>query len=112
MGKRSKQNSDYAQQGSDNYRLFKALCDYVPGPDYRSCDTANEVLTRSSRRYRRRDPLRDHPATHSSTTPVRAIGLLLTLDEHCICFEMEVAGLMVLFSCIVIRGICDYAHFQ
>ena len=29
--------------------------------------------------------------------------------EQCICFEMEAAGLMNNFPCLVIRGICDYA---
>jgi nucleoside phosphorylase len=26
-----------------------------------------------------------------------------------LCFEMEAAGLMDSFSCLVVRGICDYA---
>jgi nucleoside phosphorylase len=26
-----------------------------------------------------------------------------------LCFEMEAAGLMNVFPCVVIRGICDYA---
>ena len=30
-------------------------------------------------------------------------------DEGVICFEMEAAGLMDNFPCLVIRGICDYA---
>ena len=30
-------------------------------------------------------------------------------EENCICFEMEAAGLMNSFLCIVIRGISDYA---
>jgi nucleoside phosphorylase len=29
--------------------------------------------------------------------------------EDVICFEMEAAGLMDNFRCLVIRGICDYA---
>jgi nucleoside phosphorylase len=29
--------------------------------------------------------------------------------EGVICFEMEAAGLMDIFSCLVIRGICDYS---
>ncbi|KAK9438543.1 Pfs, NACHT and Ankyrin domain protein [Metarhizium brunneum] len=70
MDRRSKQNPGYTHQGIDNDRLFKALCEHVPGPDCRSCDTA---------------------------------------DEDCICFEMEAAGLMNHFPCLVIRGICDYA---
>ena len=31
------------------------------------------------------------------------------LDGHVLCVEMEAAGLMNQFPCIVIRGICDYA---
>ncbi|WYZ43686.1 hypothetical protein EsH8_VII_000122 [Colletotrichum jinshuiense] len=31
------------------------------------------------------------------------------LGDKCICFEMEAAGLMDNFPCLVIRGICDYA---
>ncbi|CAD0055862.1 unnamed protein product [Aureobasidium pullulans] len=29
--------------------------------------------------------------------------------EDCLCLEMEAAGLMNSFPCLVIRGICDYA---
>ena len=29
--------------------------------------------------------------------------------NECLCIEMEAAGLMDTFPCIVIRGICDYA---
>ena len=33
----------------------------------------------------------------------------LAEQEDIICFEMEAAGLMDNFPCLVIRGICDYA---
>lgn len=33
----------------------------------------------------------------------------LSEDEGVLCFEMEAAGLMNSFPCIVIRGICDYS---
>lgn len=29
-------------------------------------------------------------------------------EKDILCFEIEVAGLMDYFSCLVIRGICDY----
>ncbi|KAK4220461.1 hypothetical protein QBC38DRAFT_207355, partial [Podospora fimiseda] len=110
MGKRSKQNPGYAHQGLDNDRLFKASCDHVAGPDCRGCNTADEV---------QRDP-RDtsDPEIHYGTI---ASGNTLIKDaatrdriaadvgENCICFEMEAAGLMNHFPCLVIRGICDYA---
>ncbi len=31
------------------------------------------------------------------------------IGKDCICVEMEAAGLMNHFPCLVIRGICDYA---
>ncbi|RYP63088.1 hypothetical protein DL769_007075 [Monosporascus sp. CRB-8-3] len=34
--------------------------------------------------------------------------VLEELDDECLCFEMEAAGLMNDFPCLVIRGICDY----
>ncbi|OKP09492.1 hypothetical protein PENSUB_5160 [Penicillium subrubescens] len=110
MGKRSRQNPGYIHQGFDNDRLFKSLCDHVPGPDCRGCDTADEV---------QRDP-RDtiDPEIHygtivSGNTLVKDAAarhrIIADLDEDCICFEMEAAGLMNHFPCLVIRGICDYA---
>jgi hypothetical protein len=30
-------------------------------------------------------------------------------DDGVLCFEMEAAGLMNYFPCLVIRGICDYS---
>ncbi|KAK4198015.1 Pfs, NACHT and ankyrin domain protein [Triangularia verruculosa] len=110
MGKKSKQKPGYAHQGLDNDRLFKASCDHVPGPDCRGCDTAGEV---------QRDP-RDtsDPEIHygtiaSGNTLVKDAAardrIVADVGEDCICVEMEAAGLMNHFPCLVIRGICDYA---
>ena len=33
----------------------------------------------------------------------------LAAEEEVLCFEMEAAGLMDSFPCVVIRGICDYS---
>lgn len=40
---------------------------------------------------------------------VRRDELAKGTGEECICFEMEAAGIMNAFPCVVIRGICDYA---
>jgi nucleoside phosphorylase len=49
----------------------------------------------------------------SGNTLVKAAGtrdkIVEDIGEECICFEMEAAGLMNHFPCLVIRGICDYA---
>ena len=34
----------------------------------------------------------------------------LAAEKDVLCFEMEAAGLMNVFPCLVIRGICDYAN--
>ncbi|OAR01571.1 hypothetical protein LLEC1_07590 [Akanthomyces lecanii] len=58
----------------------------------------------------------DNPAIHYGTI-ASANQLMkdafvrdrLAAEENVLCFEMEAAGLMNRFPCIVIRGICDYA---
>jgi nucleoside phosphorylase len=110
MGKRSKQSPGYAHQGFDNDRLFKASYDHIPCLDCRGCDTAGEV----------RRELRDttDPEIHYGTIAsgnrlvkdaTARDRIVADLGEDCVCFEMEAAGLMNHFPCLVIRGICDYA---
>ncbi|EAW13662.1 uncharacterized protein ACLA_043820 [Aspergillus clavatus NRRL 1] len=60
--------------------------------------------------------LRDEPHVHygliaSGNTLVRSAMFRdqMAKEQEVLCFEMEAAGLMNGFPCIVIRGICDYA---
>ncbi|KAF1807850.1 Pfs, NACHT and ankyrin domain protein, partial [Eremomyces bilateralis CBS 781.70] len=110
MGKRSKISPGYTHQGFHKDRLFKASSGHVSGPDCRGCDAAGDV---------QRDP-RDttDPDIHygtiaSGNTLVKDAAardrIVADVGEDCICFEMEAAGLMNHFPCLVIRGICDYA---
>ncbi|KAJ5660357.1 Pfs NACHT and Ankyrin domain protein [Penicillium longicatenatum] len=110
MGKRTNQNPGYFHQGFDKDRLFKSSCDHVPGSDCQGCDTTGEV---------QREP-RDttEPDIHYGTiasgdTLIKDAAvrdqIVAEIGEDCICFEMEAAGLMNLFPCLVIRGICHYA---
>lgn len=110
MGKRSKQNPGYTHQGSENDRLFKSSCDHIPGPDCRGCDTADEI-TRDPRDSP--DPEIHYGIIASGNTLFKDAAerdrIVADVGEDCICFEMEAAGLMNHFPCLVIRGICDYA---
>jgi nucleoside phosphorylase len=110
MGKRSKQNPGYSHQGFDNDRLFKAPCDHIPGPDCRGCDKADEVQ-RDIRDTT--DPEIHYGTIASGNTLVKDAAardrIVANIGEDCICFEMEAAGLMNHFPCLVIRGIRDYA---
>jgi nucleoside phosphorylase len=58
----------------------------------------------------------DNPAIHygliASANQLMKDALIrdkLTTQKDVLCFEMEAAGLMNHFPCLVIRGICDYA---
>ncbi|EQB55388.1 hypothetical protein CGLO_04687 [Colletotrichum gloeosporioides Cg-14] len=76
-----------------------------------SCDSSKEI---------KRQP-------RSSTEPVIHYGVIVSgnlvvkdgvsrdkilqrIHPKCVCFEMEAAGLMRTFPCVVIRGVCDYAN--
>ena len=110
MNRRSKQSPGYIHQGTDNDRLFQPSCDHVPGPDCRGCNTADEVK-RDARDTT--DPQIHYGTIASGNSLVKDAAtrdrIVADVGVDCICFEMEAAGLMNHFPCLVIRGICDYA---
>jgi nucleoside phosphorylase len=110
MGKKTKKSPGYAHQGFKNDRLFQASCDHVPGSDCQGCDAAGEVV-RDARESA--EPEIHYGIIASGNTLVKdAIErdrIVHDVGEDCLCFEMEAAGLMNPFPCLVIRGICDYA---
>jgi nucleoside phosphorylase len=96
--------------GTDNDSLFEANYSHaIPIEDTcEACDLSCLV--------RRDDRHTDEPHVHYGTivsgnqvikhAPIRD---QLGLEHKALCFEMEAAGLMNTFPCIVIRGICDYS---
>lgn len=99
--------------GQDADRLFRADYDHVTSQGRRSdtcteCDSSQEV-NRPARKY-------DHPRIHygliASGNQVMKHGTTrdrISDETGVICFEMEAAGLMNDFPCLVVRGICDYS---
>ncbi|KAF3112319.1 hypothetical protein TWF706_010906 [Orbilia oligospora] len=99
--------------GQDTDKLFRADYNHVAG-EGRQSDTckscnASKVVPRSEREY-------DHPYIHygiiASGNQVMKDGLKrdrISAQTGALCFEMEAAGLMDDFPCLVIRGICDYS---
>jgi nucleoside phosphorylase len=94
--------------GSD--RLFRADYRHEAGTDCNQHDVQFEIL-RSQR-----DPpneIRMHYSTILSGD--RVMKSEVTRDKisaefhNALCFEMEAAGLMDVFPCLVVRGICDYS---
>lgn len=100
-----KKDPGYIYQGAENDRLFSSEYDEATG------STVDTEIARDVRDS-------TEPEIHYG---VIASGNILMKDSvvrdrivdmagpKCICVEMEAAGLMDQFPCIVIRGICDYA---
>ncbi|KAL4787456.1 nucleoside phosphorylase domain-containing protein [Aspergillus varians] len=90
-------------------RLFTPTYNHTGGLTCDSCDEDHLVM----RTPRESEDVEIHYGTIASGNQVIRNGI--TRDQlsaelgNVLCFEMEAAGLMNGFPCIVIRGICDYA---
>ncbi|KAJ6255791.1 hypothetical protein Dda_9472 [Drechslerella dactyloides] len=99
--------------GPDTDRLFRADYNHVTSEGRhsdtcRSCD-ASKAVSRPERQY-------DHPYIHygiiASGNQVMRDGVKrrrISTQTGALLFEMEAAGLMDDFPCLVIRGVCDYS---
>jgi nucleoside phosphorylase len=89
--------------------LFEPTYEHVGGPKCNRC--SKDRLVRRARRGSQ--GIMVHYGTIASGNQVIKDGV--TRDQlnsklgGVLCFEMEAAGLMNIFPCLVIRGICDYA---
>lgn len=100
----------YVYQGEENDRLFEAHYEHVEGFDCSKCDSHLEI----ARDQRDSTEPEIHYGIIASGNGLIKDGstwdsIIQGAGEDCICFEMEAAGLMIGFPCLVIRGICDYA---
>ncbi|OWT42618.1 NACHT and ankyrin domain protein [Pochonia chlamydosporia 170] len=107
--------SEYKRPDPTSDRLYKS--DFLhPADNGASCtDTCGaDPRTLVSRLERKEDE--DNPVVHygliaSADTLMKDAKLRdrLVREKDVLCFEMEAAGLMNNFPCLVIRGICDYS---
>jgi nucleoside phosphorylase len=95
-------------QGADRDQLFEPTYDHEGDETCEGCDPKLVV-----QRPAREDLTpRIHYGNIASGNEVMKYGTTrdkIAKKEGVICFEMEAAGLMDNFRCLVIRGICDYA---
>lgn len=99
---------DYRFPGGDKDQLFRSDYPHSGAENCSTCD-ATQVEKRLDRES-------DNPAVHygliaSGNVVMKSAQLRDKLRDEwdVLCFEMEAAGLMDSFPCIVIRGICDYS---
>jgi nucleoside phosphorylase len=95
--------------GADEDRLFEHTYDHVGSQ--LTCENCNidRVVTRESRSSTEPEL---HTGLIASANNVRKDGRTrarLEQKHNILCFEMEAAGIMNNFPCLVIRGISDYA---
>ncbi|KAI9672784.1 MAG: hypothetical protein M1831_000219 [Alyxoria varia] len=101
--------NDWLYQGTQHDQLFR------PGYDHKSSDTtckSCDIRELESRNNRDQNLPVIHYGLIASANRVMRHGQTrdaLSKELGVICFEMEAAGLMDNFPCLVIRGICDYA---
>lgn len=105
----------YGRPLASTDRLYRAGIPHPPN-DEASCATCcgNDPSHLVPRRERTMDE--DNPAVHygliaSANRVLKDASFRdkLSAEKGVLCFEMEAAGLMNQFPCLVIRGICDYS---
>ena len=104
----SAMEEDYSYPGAQHDQLFRADYPHAGGVSCRHCDTQRTV----ERDARRNTNPKIHYGTIGSANQVvknATVRDKLKRDLKIFCVEMEAAGLMESFPCLVIRGICDYA---
>lgn len=112
LTKHTRMLETYDRPHDEKDELYRTGYDHKgdPGQECDSCDRKNLI-----RRNPRRSPkeVNFHYGTIASGNALIRDGAerdKISKDlGGILCFEMEAAGLMDSFSCLVIRGICDYA---
>ncbi|KAJ3498470.1 hypothetical protein NLG97_g1097 [Lecanicillium saksenae] len=115
LKQRPRLRQNYQRPSDSSDMLFKSALVHreIDGTD---CATYCYDGPSSLVERRERTSDEDNPAIHYGTI-ASANQLMkdafvrdrLAAEENVLCFEMEAAGLMNRFPCVVIRGICDYA---
>lgn len=102
--------SAFVYQGAGLDRLFRPTYRHAGGNTCAACDASQEV-EREPRDTT--DPEIHYGIIASGNTLIEDAAtrdvIANAQSTECICFEMEAAGLLNHFPCLVIRGICDYA---
>lgn len=106
---------EYQRPGPETDRLYRP--DYIHQDDDKSCKDAcgegeSKLQSRPERSRNKRDKTAIHYGLIASADRLikdAEVRDKLSQAEGILCFEMEAAGLMDHFPCLIIRGICDYS---
>ncbi|CAH0043059.1 unnamed protein product [Clonostachys rhizophaga] len=114
LEKKPRLRKAYGRPDPNSDRLYKSRIIH-PKDNEMSCEAiCDNPENLVERRQRTEDE--DNPAIHygliASANQLMKDALVrdkLAAEEGVLCFEMEAAGLMNHFPCLVVRGICDYS---
>ncbi|KAH6952204.1 hypothetical protein DER45DRAFT_577719 [Fusarium avenaceum] len=104
----------YSRPPPDSDKLYRPDVVHPDSPDIcaKVCgDNPADLVDRIKRSEQNSEPTIHYGLVASANALMKdaLIRDSLADDKNVLCFEMEAAGLMNHFPCIVIRGICDYA---
>ncbi|KAG9498554.1 hypothetical protein J7337_009362 [Fusarium musae] len=114
LSKRPRLKKRYARPSAETDRLYEASHIHRESPTSTACkDNCGEenFIAREARGDGDDDPMIHYGLIASSDKLMKDATVRdnLAKEEGVLCFEMEAAGLMNHFPCLIIRGICDYA---
>ncbi|KAF5606224.1 nucleoside phosphorylase [Fusarium subglutinans] len=90
--------------------LFQPTVQHVGGDTCDICSTnEGDVVSREPREFEKTSIHHGVIASSNNVMKDATLRDSLASQGDVLCFEMEAAGLMGGFSCLVIRGICDYS---
>jgi nucleoside phosphorylase len=106
----SKLNSlpDFSREAAGSDTLFEVEYDHVGSTTCGKCSTEHAV----AREARREEVVVHYGTIASGNQVMRSAAERDRVSAELggvLCFEMEAAGLMNSFPCLVVRGVCDYA---
>jgi nucleoside phosphorylase len=114
LEKKPRLRKKYKRPDPNSDRLYQSGITHPNGELNCVAVCGNDSLNLISRRERTEDE--DNPAIHygliasaSQLMKDASVRDKLAADKDVLCFEVEAAGLMNQFPCLVIRGICDYS---
>ncbi len=96
--------------GTEHDQLYEAAYEHV-GPKGTTCHACDARWIRKRHHRETQMPFIYYGNMASGNQVMRDAKTRdqIALEEKVICFEMEAAGLLDSFQCLVVRGICDYA---
>ncbi|KAF2181465.1 purine and uridine phosphorylase [Zopfia rhizophila CBS 207.26] len=115
LKKKPRLRKEYNRPGLRTDRLYQSGVVHPPNDGVSCAVTCGDDPSTLVSRHERTEE-EDNPAIHygliASANQLMKDALVrdkLAAEKNVLCFEMEAAGLMNNFPCLVIRGICDYS---